>query len=192
MKYCYLNLDKAKQGVCLVHAVMDEKIDDYKKVFKDEYGLEVIEFEGVDIPHWITYDEETNTVREATKKERFARGEYQLEDMEYADAKGIILDKPPIPEGFLIPYWCPINMEWKDIATKQEREAHELNKAQEFYRRELNIVSFFMTEYQLGLQSEKNLEEVRRYIKSIEPIPSLEKPTIVEKVERPSCLSKFK
>jgi len=68
-KYIYLDREKAKEGISLVYKVSETKIDEYKEYFEGN----VVEFYGEDLPHFITYLDETNTVREATEKEKVVR-----------------------------------------------------------------------------------------------------------------------
>ncbi len=76
MKYIYLNGEEAKKGVALVIAVLEERNSNYKA----EYGEHAVEFIGEDLPHYITYVEETDSVREANEEEKVARQQITLED----------------------------------------------------------------------------------------------------------------
>lgn len=78
MKHFYLDREKAKEGVTLVFLVSEERREDYKEYFEGA----AIEFTGKDIPHFITYQEETNTIREATEEEKLRRGQRPLYDNE--------------------------------------------------------------------------------------------------------------
>ncbi len=78
MKYFYLDREKAKEGITLVFLVSEERKEDYKKYFEGA----AIEFTGEDIPHFITYLEETDTIREATEEEKLERGQRPLYDNE--------------------------------------------------------------------------------------------------------------
>lgn len=76
MHYIYLDKEKAKEGIALVVAVLEEQNKNYKK----DYGENIVEFIGEDLPHYITYVEETDSVREATEEEKVARQQITLED----------------------------------------------------------------------------------------------------------------
>lgn len=78
MKYIYLNRESAKKGVTLVLLVSEEKKNNYKEYFEDD----AVEFIGEDVPHFISYDEETDSLREATEEEKLARGQRQLYENE--------------------------------------------------------------------------------------------------------------
>ena len=76
MHYIYLDKEKAKEGIALVVAVLEEQNKNYKK----DYGENIVEFIGEDLPHYITYVEETDSIREATQEEKVARQQITLED----------------------------------------------------------------------------------------------------------------
>ena len=78
MKYFYLDKKKAKEGITLVFLVSEGRREDYKEYFETA----AIEFVGEDIPHFITYQEETDTIREATEEEKLKRGQRPLYDNE--------------------------------------------------------------------------------------------------------------
>ena len=60
----------------LILATNNEKIVDYKNVL----GGNAIEFVGENLPFYITYDEKTNSIREATELEKLSRGQLVLEE----------------------------------------------------------------------------------------------------------------
>ena len=64
--YIYLDREEAKKGFSLVLGASETKIEDYKNHYQDR----AIEYVGDDIPHYITYDEVTDTIREATEHEK--------------------------------------------------------------------------------------------------------------------------
>ena len=72
--FYYIDKEEAKNGNSLILAVTNEQYDDYKKRFNDK----AIEFQGENLPFYITYDEVTNTVREATELEKIDRGQLTL------------------------------------------------------------------------------------------------------------------
>ena len=74
--YIYLDREEAKKGFTLVLGASETKIEDYKK----HYEGRAIEYVGDDIPHYITYDEVTDTIREATELEKVERGQLVLEE----------------------------------------------------------------------------------------------------------------
>lgn len=74
--FYYIDKEEAKNGNSLILAVTNEQYDDYKKRFNDK----AIEFQGENLPFYITYDENANTVREATELEKIDRGQLKLDE----------------------------------------------------------------------------------------------------------------
>ena len=77
-KYIYLDREKAKEGVSLVYEVSETKIENYEEYFEGN----AVEFYGEDLPHFITYLEESDSIREATEEEKLERGDRVLNDGE--------------------------------------------------------------------------------------------------------------
>lgn len=73
--FYYIDKEEAKNGNSLILAVTNEQYDDYKKRFNDK----AIEFQGENLPFYITYNEITNTVREATELEKIERDQLKLD-----------------------------------------------------------------------------------------------------------------
>ena len=74
--YYYVDKIEAIKGNSLVLAICSDKIKDYKKVL----GENAVEYQGDNLPFYITYDSKTNTIREATEVEKVKRGQLTLED----------------------------------------------------------------------------------------------------------------
>lgn len=74
--FFYVDKEEAKYGNSLILATNNEKIVDYKNVL----GGNAIEFVGENLPFYITYDEKTNSIREATELEKLSRGQLVLEE----------------------------------------------------------------------------------------------------------------
>lgn len=90
MKYIYLDRENAKKGVTLVLLVSEEKKEDYKEYF----GGSAVEFIGEDVPHFISYEEGSDSIREATEEEKLVRGQRQLYDNEVL-IEGKIIEYDP-------------------------------------------------------------------------------------------------
>lgn len=73
-KYIYISKEEAKKGVALVYAVTEEPIQNMDEYFEKKACL----FIGQDLPHFITYLENENTIREATEEEKLERRQRQL------------------------------------------------------------------------------------------------------------------
>jgi hypothetical protein len=113
--YIYLDKEEAKKGISLVITATEEPIVDYTKVLDDN----CIEFVGDNIPYYITYVEESNTIREATMIELYNRGLYILSDNEYV--KNGEIKTIPLPTKFYVKSEFDTNTEtFKEVATQEE------------------------------------------------------------------------
>ena len=74
MRYIYLEREKAKKGTALVYEVRESKRENYESYFEGK----VVEFVGEDLPHFITYIQESDSIREASEEEKLKRGQRQL------------------------------------------------------------------------------------------------------------------
>lgn len=77
-KYIYISREQAKKGVSCVFAVMDEPIKNMAEYFEGKACL----FIGEDLPHFITYLPELDTIREATEEEKLERNQRSLAENE--------------------------------------------------------------------------------------------------------------
>lgn len=77
-KYIYISREQAKKGVSCVFAVMDEPIKNMAEYFEGKACLYV----GEDLPHFITYLPELDTIREATEEEKLERNQRKLAENE--------------------------------------------------------------------------------------------------------------
>lgn len=77
-KYIYISREQAKKGVSCVFAVMDEPIKNMAEYFEGKACL----FIGEDLPHFITYLPEADTIREATEEEKLSRKQRTLAENE--------------------------------------------------------------------------------------------------------------
>lgn len=77
-KYIYISREQAKKGVSCVFAVKDEPIKNMAEYFEGKACLYV----GGDLPHFITYLPELDTIREATEEEKLQRNQRKLAENE--------------------------------------------------------------------------------------------------------------
>ena len=77
-KYIYISREQAKEGVSCVFAVKDEPIKNMAEYFEGKACL----FIGEDLPHFITYLPELDTIREATEEEKLERNQRKLAENE--------------------------------------------------------------------------------------------------------------
>lgn len=72
--FIYLDKENAKLGLSLVYGVFENRKEDYIKYFNGK----ALEYEGDNLPHFITYILETDSIREATEEEKLERGQRVL------------------------------------------------------------------------------------------------------------------
>lgn len=72
--YIYLDKEKAKEGIALVYGAFEEEKENYNEYYEHK----AIEYIGNNLPYFITYISEENTIREATEEEKLERGQRQL------------------------------------------------------------------------------------------------------------------
>lgn len=77
-KYIYISREQAKRGVSCVFAVMDEPVANMAEYFEGKACLYI----GEDLPHFITYLPEADTIREATEEEKLERNQRKLSENE--------------------------------------------------------------------------------------------------------------
>lgn len=85
--YIYLDIEKAKEGIALVLSVTDIRIKNYKEYFEEK----AVEYISENIPPFISYDTETDTIRKATKEEMFKRKQLKLENNQFINMNGEII-----------------------------------------------------------------------------------------------------
>lgn len=73
-KYIYLNKEYAKKGIVNIFQISVTAVEDYKKIYREN----AIEYYGDFLPHYITYEENLDLVREATDREKVERGSIKL------------------------------------------------------------------------------------------------------------------
>lgn len=127
-KYIYLSKEEAKKGIALVYEVTDKVLSENE--IKNKYGNGCCLYIGEDLPHYITYIEDGNTVREATEEEKLKRGDRGLHAGEiYENGR---IKQIEIPEGMINPIWDNEKREWKETATLKEIEKYFMDKLQEY------------------------------------------------------------
>ena len=77
-KYIYISREQAKRGVSCVFAVFDTPVKNMAEYFEGKACL----YEGEDLPHFITYLPELDTIREATEEEKLERNQRSLSENE--------------------------------------------------------------------------------------------------------------
>lgn len=74
--FYYIDKIEAIKGNSLILATHSDRLKNFKEVL----GENAIEYNGNSLPFYITYDEKTNIIREATEVEKVKRGHLKLED----------------------------------------------------------------------------------------------------------------
>lgn len=77
-KYIYISREQAKRGVSCVFMVSDTPVKNMAEYFEGKACLYV----GEDLPHFITYLPELDTIREATEEEKLERNQRKLSENE--------------------------------------------------------------------------------------------------------------
>ena len=77
-KYIYISREQAKKGVSCVFMVSDTPVQNMAEYFEGKACL----YQGEDLPHFITYLPESDTIREATEEEKLARKQRSLAENE--------------------------------------------------------------------------------------------------------------
>lgn len=74
----YISREQAKQGISCVFMVADKPVQNMAEYFEGKACLYV----GEDLPHFITYLPELDTIREATEEEKLQRNQRSLSENE--------------------------------------------------------------------------------------------------------------
>lgn len=77
-KYIYISREQAKRGVSCVFMVSDTPVANMAEHFEGKACLYI----GEDLPHFITYLPELDTIREATEEEKLERNQRKLAENE--------------------------------------------------------------------------------------------------------------
>lgn len=114
--YIYLSREKALQGIAQVLGTGIERIENYEKYFEGK----AIEYHSNNIPTFITYDLDSDTIREATPQELYERGKYILGSNEYLK-NGVIKEIPQMPTDMIVGEFDEDTETWKEMATLEEK-----------------------------------------------------------------------
>lgn len=119
-----MSREKAKRGLALVYAVEEKKISNFNEYFRELGIRDAIEFKGEELPHYIAYIQELDTVREATVEERIRNGQYQFSADEYLDSENILRKKPNLPFEMAEPLWNNKKYRWEEGANFEGLKEH--------------------------------------------------------------------
>ncbi|MGL5965021.1 MAG: hypothetical protein ACRCZ9_05105 [Fusobacteriaceae bacterium] len=159
----------------------DEK-PDYK--LTDE---EIIIFESINLLNNPALQED-GTLREATQKELYETGLYELHEGELFSGDKIVTKYDfEIPQELKKPDFDYEKLVWIETATQEEIEEIELQDSILFYNKELDLASKANFEYICNLITDEQIEEVKNYIIAIEPFKS----GFLANVKRPDIFSRY-
>lgn len=139
--YIYLDREKAKEGITLVYGVFEER----KKDYKEFYEQKALEYEGNNLPHFITYIVEEDSIREATEEEKLEKGQRQLAPNEI------------LKNGKIISY---------DITTQKIVNNEIIDKTREDYIVE-GIITLESEKEKARMEREKQLRALDLYDKAV-------------------------
>ncbi|HBJ78397.1 MAG: hypothetical protein OGM09_01400 [Fusobacterium varium] len=154
-KYIYLSKEKAKKGIALVYEILDRELSENEII--NRYGNNICLYIGEDLPHYITYVDELDIVREATEEEKLERGNRDLYMGEiYTNGK---IKQIEIPQGIIKPVWNNEKEKWEEKATREELIEVRKNKIVEYEKlkeeKQLLKKSKFLSEDELKIVVEQ-------------------------------------
>lgn len=139
--FIYLDREKAKEGISLVYFVSENRKRDYEAYFEGK----ALEYEGNNLPHFITYIPAKDTIREATEEEKIKRGERELFENEI------------LKNGKIISY---------DINTQKIVNDEIIDKTREDYITE-GILTLESEKEKARVEREKQLRALDLYDKAV-------------------------
>lgn len=139
--YIYLDKEKAKEGIALVYGAFEEKKENYNEYYEHK----AIEYIGNNLPYFITYISEENTIREATEEEKLERGQRQLAPNEI------------LKNGKIIPY---------DINTQKIVNDEIVDKIREDYIAE-GVITLESEKEKIRIERERQLRALDLYDKAV-------------------------
>ncbi|MGL4567334.1 MAG: hypothetical protein ACRCU6_02255 [Fusobacteriaceae bacterium] len=139
--FIYLDREKAKEGISLVYFVSESRKNDYETYFEGQ----ALEYEGNNLPHFITYISDKDTIREATEEEKLKRGERGLFENEI------------LKNGKIISY---------DINTQKIVNNEIIDKTREDYITE-GIITLESEKEKARTEREKQLRALDLYDKAV-------------------------
>lgn len=139
--FIYLDREKAKKGISLVYFVSESRKNDYETYFEGQ----ALEYEGNNLPHFITYISDKDTIREATEEEKLKRGERGLFENEI------------LKNGKIISY---------DINTQKIVNNEIIDKTREDYITE-GIITLESEKEKARTEREKQLRALDLYDKAV-------------------------
>lgn len=187
-RYFYISLDRIKKAsTVLNYGVFDEPLEGGHP-FPDAY-LYVSDH----LPGTLIWDEKAEEVREATEFDLYKLGRRQLHGVEFIHNDEILnINNFPIPSGIYKPVFNYETLTWEEGLTQEEIDAIKLVEYLKFYNTELEYASKARVEFDVELITEADYNEVRAYIRAINPYSVDGKPTVKPIVmARPNVFNRY-
>jgi hypothetical protein len=148
-----------------------------------------IEWFGITLPMFPIV--ENNEVREMTPYEKVHYGLCELEHGEYFDENNELKHSYQDTSNvdMINPVWDDETHEWKETATEQELEEHKEFLAKIKYAEELELAAKALVEFQLGLISKDEFNQVGVYIQQISNTTTY---STKDTIQRPLLLERYK
>jgi len=161
MKYIYLSKKAAKNGEACVFGIYDKELENPSKVFSEESCLYI----GNDLPHFISYDEKSGKVREATELEKIKRGQLELRENQIIINNQVLsYDKKTqkVIDNKIVDKTREDLIEDKIITLESEREKAREFRAQLFEALDMLDIKVVRKRMTLTEEEEKEIEEWRQ------------------------------
>lgn len=132
--YWYINKEKAiNKGLAENYMTSDKPLLNPQEYFGTD---NVLCYVGNELPYYVTYLPEINSVREATREEKYLKGQEELKEYEiFRNGK---IETVEIPENIVKPYWNKEKEIIEDIATEEEIKEYYFSKINSYKSEILN------------------------------------------------------
>ncbi|MGL4653900.1 hypothetical protein [Cetobacterium sp.] len=160
IKYYQVSKSKAKKHEFMLYGIKNHETP--------PLNSDCIIYKGYDLPENIYFDGEK--IRESTRYERIRDGVSSLFENEFIKDGVIynILDFKQI-EGAIKQEFDFDKMEWIETATEEEKRNSEMLKYKNFYLKELQLSTLAQIEFEVGLLTEQEYNNIKFYIRAINP-----------------------
>lgn len=160
-RYIYISREQAKQGVSCVFMVADKPVQNMAEYFEGKACL----YEGEDLPHFITYLPETDTIREATEEEKLSRQQRTLAENELLiDGKIVSYDpySQKIVDGVIIEKTREDYIQEGIITLETEKEKARMEREKVFTALDLYDKAVLRGDIEESTEGKKARDEFRQ------------------------------
>lgn len=135
---------------------------------------------------------ENGKLREATDKELLDKGLYTLSENEVLVGDFIkMIYEFPIPEEMAKPVFNKEVLKWEETATQPEIDEHRFKQSVAFYNSELEFASKATAELACEIISPEMYNDVKSYMKAIDPYAQPNVAVFALKINRPSIFDRY-